>query len=47
MYAEAQAKQQRRQRPAAQAAGGRQAPRQDDGNVVDAEYKEVKDKKSA
>jgi len=43
VYAEAQAKQQ-------QAAGGEAPasaePKKDDGNVVDAEYTEVKDKKT-
>jgi molecular chaperone DnaK len=48
MYAQEQAKQQQGQ-PGAQSAsggaGGGESAKQDDGNVVDAEYEEVKDKK--
>jgi molecular chaperone DnaK len=42
MYAQEQAKQQAQQ----QAAPGAEAGKQDDGNVVDAEFTEVKDKKT-
>jgi molecular chaperone DnaK len=47
MYADAQAKQQAQQ-PAGEAAGGQQAEsaKKDDGNVVDAEFTEIKDKKA-
>jgi molecular chaperone DnaK len=46
MYAQEQAKQQQGQPGAQSAAGGQEgAKREDDGNVVDAEYEEVKDKK--
>jgi len=41
MYADAQAKAQ----GAAQEDGGKEAKKSDDGNVVDAEFTEVKDKK--
>jgi molecular chaperone DnaK len=50
IYAEAQAKNAQgapAQEPHAQAAGGGAAPAAEEGNVVDAEYTEVKDKKSA
>ncbi len=51
VYADAQAKQQAEAQAAAQAAGGGEAKasseaKKDDGNVVDAEYTEVKDKKT-
>ena len=46
MYAQEQAKQGEGQSAGAQSAGaGQSAKREDDGNVVDAEYEEVKDKK--
>jgi molecular chaperone DnaK len=45
MYAEEQAKQQAQQPGEAQPAGG-DAGKKDDGNVVDAEFTEVKDKKA-
>jgi molecular chaperone DnaK len=45
MYAEEQAKQQAAQQPQ-QAPGGGEAGKKDDGNVVDAEFTEVKDKKT-
>jgi molecular chaperone DnaK len=44
MYAEEQAKQQAAQQQ--QAPGAGEAGKKDDGNVVDAEFTEVKDKKT-
>jgi molecular chaperone DnaK len=44
-YAQEQAKQQQGQPGGGQSAGASESAKQDDGNVVDAEYEEVKDKK--
>jgi molecular chaperone DnaK len=46
MYAEEQAKQAAQQQGAPQAEAGNEAGKKDDGNVVDAEFTEVKDKKT-
>jgi molecular chaperone DnaK len=46
MYAEEQAKQAAQQQGAPQDEAGGEAGKKDDGNVVDAEFTEVKDKKT-
>jgi molecular chaperone DnaK len=46
VYADAQAKQQQSSQQAPGANDAQQEAKKDDGNVVDAEYTEVKDKKT-